>query len=95
MEVAGANRRWRFQFRCRGSRRESAVAQLFSLGLVPRMTAFIILLLSCVSVLAADTGIQVASAVSTNAETGAIYTTETFTRSGQTNLISLTEDGGR
>ena len=32
MEVAGANRRWRCQFRCRGSRRESAVAQLFSLG---------------------------------------------------------------
>src|SRR5208283_2058741 len=32
MEVAGANRRWRCPFRCRGSRRESAVAQLFSLG---------------------------------------------------------------
>jgi hypothetical protein len=32
MEVAGANRRWRGQFRYRGSRRESAVAQLFSLG---------------------------------------------------------------
>jgi len=31
-KVAGANRRWRCQFRCRGSRRESAVAQLFSLG---------------------------------------------------------------
>ena len=31
MEVAGANRRWRCPFRCRGSRRESAVAQLFSL----------------------------------------------------------------
>jgi len=31
MEVAGANRRWRWPFRCRGSRRESAVAQLFSL----------------------------------------------------------------
>ena len=26
MEVAGANRRWPLQFRCRGSRRESAVA---------------------------------------------------------------------
>jgi hypothetical protein len=33
MEVAGANRRWRLPFRCRGSRRESAVAQLFSLGI--------------------------------------------------------------
>jgi len=31
-QVAGANRRWRWQFRCRGSRRESAVVQLFSLG---------------------------------------------------------------
>ena len=27
-----SNRRWRLQFRCRGSRHESAVAQLFSLG---------------------------------------------------------------
>jgi hypothetical protein len=31
-QVAGANRRWRCPFRCRGSRHESAVAQLFSLG---------------------------------------------------------------
>ena len=30
--VAGAKRRWRCPFRYRGSRRESAVAQLFSLG---------------------------------------------------------------
>src|ERR1700690_3366258 len=37
MEVAGANRRWRGQFRCRGSRRESAVAQLFSLGSIEFM----------------------------------------------------------
>jgi hypothetical protein len=36
MEVAGANRRWRLQFRYRGSRRKSAVAQLFSLGGVQR-----------------------------------------------------------
>src|ERR1017187_1647497 len=32
MEVAGANRRWRCQFRYRGSRRRSAVAQLSTLG---------------------------------------------------------------
>ena len=31
-DYAGANRCWRLPFRCRGSRRESAVAQLFSLG---------------------------------------------------------------
>ena len=40
MEVAGANRRWRWQFRCRGSRRESAVAQLFSLGHITLMKIF-------------------------------------------------------
>jgi hypothetical protein len=40
MEVAGANRRWRCQFRCRGSRRESAVAQLLSLGHITRHEIF-------------------------------------------------------
>jgi hypothetical protein len=42
MEVAGANRRWRLQFRCRGSRRESAVAQLSTLDDIPlvRITRF-------------------------------------------------------
>src|ERR1035437_3173214 len=34
MEVAGANRRWRLPFPCRGSRHESAVAQLSTLGVV-------------------------------------------------------------
>src|ERR1019366_7188084 len=33
----GANRRWRGQFRCRGSRRESAVAQLSTLGHFTRL----------------------------------------------------------
>ena len=36
-QVAGANRRWRLQFRCRGSHRESAVAQLFSLRIIRTM----------------------------------------------------------
>ena len=31
-DAAGANRRWRGQFRYRGSRHESAVAQLFFVG---------------------------------------------------------------
>ena len=31
-KFAGADRRWRLQFRCRGSRHEPEVAQLFSLG---------------------------------------------------------------
>jgi hypothetical protein len=45
MEVAGANRRWRWQFRYRGSRRESAVAQLFSLGGITRHVQIAILFL--------------------------------------------------
>jgi hypothetical protein len=40
MEVAGANRRWRCQFRYRGSRRESAVAQLSTLAALPVMRTF-------------------------------------------------------
>jgi len=32
MDGNGANRRWRFQFRSRGSRRESAVVQFSMLG---------------------------------------------------------------
>ena len=44
MEVAGANRCWRWQFRCRGSRRESAVAQLFSLGIIHTLMKTIALL---------------------------------------------------
>jgi hypothetical protein len=55
------------------------------------MRTFIVLILSCVSVSAADAGVRVASTVSTNAETGAIYTTETFTRDGQTNLVRVTK----
>jgi len=37
VQVAGANRRWRIQFRCRGSRHESAVAQL-DVGPQPSVT---------------------------------------------------------
>ena len=44
MEVAGANRRWRCQFRCRGSRRESAVAQIFSLGVMNTLRLYVIIL---------------------------------------------------
>ena len=53
------------------------------------MKTFIILILSCVSVAASDTGIRVFSAVSTNADSGAIYTEESFTRDGQTNLVRV------
>jgi hypothetical protein len=46
-----SNRRWRWQFRCRGSRRESAVAQLFSLGGITRMNRGTIISLSVLAVL--------------------------------------------
>jgi hypothetical protein len=32
LQVSGANHRWRWQFRCSGSRRKSAVIQLSTLG---------------------------------------------------------------
>ena len=41
-----SNRRWCLPFRYRGSRRESAVAQLFSLGIIRAMKRFIILSLA-------------------------------------------------
>jgi hypothetical protein len=53
------------------------------------MRAIIIFILSGVSVFAADT-VRVVSSVSTN-EAGAILTTDTFTRGGQTNLIRITK----
>ena len=55
------------------------------------MRPFIVLLLSCIPVIAADTGIRVVSTVKTNAESGVVYTTETFTRDGQTNLVRITK----
>ena len=51
------------------------------------MRAFIILILSCVSVLGADTGIRVVTTTKTNADTASIYTRDVFTRDGQTNLV--------
>ena len=55
MEVAGANRRWRWPSRCRGSRRESAVAQLFSLDLI-RIMYFIRAILICFLVVSLISG---------------------------------------
>ena len=40
-----SNRRWRWPFRCRGSRRTSAVAQLFSLGVMDILKDIIALLI--------------------------------------------------
>jgi hypothetical protein len=58
------------------------------------MKIIIILFFSCLSVVASDTGVQVASTSTTNAETGAILTQEIFTRDGQTNLIRMTKIQG-
>jgi hypothetical protein len=54
------------------------------------MRPFIILLLSSVASLAADTGVRMTSALSTNAEIGVVHLEETFTRDGQTNLVRKT-----
>lgn len=53
------------------------------------MKAFVMFLLSCLWASAADT-VRVVSIVTTN-DTGAILTTDTFTRGGQTNLIRVTK----
>lgn len=55
------------------------------------MRTFIFLILFCASLTAADAAVQVSSSVSTNTETGAVSTTETFTRDGQTNLVRFTK----
>ena len=51
------------------------------------MRTFIVLILSCASVLTADTGIRVITTAKTNAQSGAISTKDIFTRDGQTNLV--------
>lgn len=44
--------------------------------------------------LAADTSLLMLASVTTNAATGAVLTTETYTRGGQTNLIRVTKTEG-
>ena len=53
------------------------------------MKTFIALVLSCASVLGADTSIQVVTTVRTNAS-GSVSTKDVFTRNGQTNLVRNT-----
>ncbi len=55
------------------------------------MKAFIVLILSCVWLIAADGDIRVYTAAKTNAETASISTKEFFTRDGQTNLVRHTQ----
>jgi hypothetical protein len=52
------------------------------------MKTFIVLILSCASVLGDDTGIQSVTTVKTNAEVTCLQTV--FTRDGQTNLVRST-----
>jgi hypothetical protein len=53
------------------------------------MRTFIILILSCASVLGADTSIHVVTTCKTN-ESGTVSTKDVFTRDGQTNLVCNT-----
>lgn len=55
------------------------------------MRTFIVFILSCASVFGADTGIRVVTTSKTNAESASIYTTDVFTRDGQTNLVRRTK----
>ncbi|HTR41230.1 MAG TPA: hypothetical protein VMH87_06405 [Pseudomonadales bacterium] len=55
------------------------------------MKAFILLLVSCLSVAAADTGVRLFTSTSTDAATGAFVTTETYARDGQTDLVRITK----
>ena len=55
------------------------------------MKTYIVLILSCASVLGADTGIHVVTTAKTNKETASIYTKDVFTRDGQTNLVRNTK----
>ena len=60
------------------------------------MKIYIALILSCVSVLGADTGIRIATTTSSaGVHHDGIYKTDVFTRDGQTNLIcnTWTKDG--
>ena len=54
------------------------------------MRSLIILFLSCIWTFAADTGVQMTTSLSTNAEIGVVHLEETFTRNGQTNLVRKT-----
>ena len=54
------------------------------------MRAFAILVLSCLSALAADTSVRMTSALSANSEIGVVHLEETFTRDGKTNLVRKT-----
>ena len=53
------------------------------------MRAFIVFLLSCASVLGADSDVRVVTTVRTN-DSGRVSTKEVFTRDGQTNLVRST-----
>ena len=78
-----ANRRWRWPFRYRGSRRESAVAQLFSLGHYARRTfmrAFIVTLASCTVFTASA---LFAGSTDTNSITASFYRTVVSTNTQQ------------
>jgi hypothetical protein len=65
------------------------VAQLFSLGGIRTMKSIIVLLLSCICLLAED-DIGITTTIKTNAVFGEVVTTKYFSRGGQTNLLCRT-----
>jgi hypothetical protein len=65
----------------------------FMVDIFTHMKILTIILLSCVSALAADNGVRLVSSVATTNSLG-IYTTETFTRGSQTNLVRVTGSQG-
>jgi hypothetical protein len=54
------------------------------------MRTFIVLILSCASVLGADTSIRLVTTSKTNTKSGSITTKDVFTRDAQTNLVRTT-----
>jgi len=89
-KVGAANAGWSSQFRFRGLRHRPGMADLHRWTNMRAMKAVVILLLSCASVLGADTSIHVVTTTTTNAETLSISTKDVFTRDGQTNLVRNT-----
>ena len=55
------------------------------------MRTFIVFILSCASVFSADADLRVVTTVKTNADIASIYSTDVFTRDGQTNLVRTTK----
>jgi hypothetical protein len=101
-KIAAGNAGWPVQFRFRGGRHEHRVPELRSGAICAQqklnMKRIVSIVSGCfitLSALPADTGVQLVSAVTTTNRMGGVYTEETFTRGGKTNLVrqTLIRDG--